>query len=126
MHFLRYFGLLISLLILLTQCNDSDDGIFTQAGVTTKVVDETVVIENNHGKPISYFAVEEETSYLIDWGPSSREENTIANGDSKAVPWDDIMSDGLLREGDRIIIYWWVAQDSLSASVEIKQNIVVL
>lgn len=126
MNFLRYYGLLISLVILLTQCINADDGIFTQAGVTTKVVDETVVIGNNHGKPISYFAVEYETAQLINWAARSSPENTIANGSSKAIPWEEIMSDGLLQRDDRVIIYWWPAQDSTLAPANTLQNIVVL
>ncbi|MEO0333678.1 MAG: hypothetical protein AAF223_18690 [Bacteroidota bacterium] len=125
MRYLRYIGLFITTL-LLAQCGNSDDSIFTQKGVTTRVVDETIVIDNNHGKPIFYFAVEDETARLINWAVISGEENTIANRTSKAIPWDDIMSDGSLGADDRVIIYWWLAQDSISTSAELKQNIVVL
>lgn len=126
MHSLQYFVLLVSLPLLLTQCSDSDEGVFTQAGVTTRVADETIVIENNHGKPISYFAVEDETAQLIDWTARSGPENTINNRTSKVIPWDDIMSDSSLERDDRVIIYWWPAQDSTLAPANTFQNIVEL
>ncbi|MEM8967987.1 MAG: hypothetical protein AAGE93_16330 [Bacteroidota bacterium] len=126
MYLSRSLKLLVGLLLLLTSCENSDDSILTQKGVTTRVEGETIVIDNNHGKPISYFAVENETAQVINWAAISSDENTIANRASKTISWDDIISDGSLQSGDYVIVYWWVAQDSISTSAELKQNIVVL
>ena len=111
-------------LLILVGCDDSD--VFVQKGVKTKVIGETVVIDNNHGKPISYFAVEYETAQLIDWAARSGPENTITNGASKAIPWEEIMSDGSLQRNDRVIIYWWPAQGGILAPSEMHQNIITL
>jgi hypothetical protein len=119
-QYLKWFVLVL----LVAGCDQSD--VFVQKGVKTKVVGETVVIENNHGRPISYFAVEFETAQLINWAARSGSENTINNKAGKAIPWGDIMSDGSLQRGDRVIIYWWPAQSGTLTSSEMNQNIIIL
>lgn len=126
MYRLRILISLSVLLLLLSSCENCDDQDFVQEGVTTKVIGETVVIENNHEKPISYFAIEYETDQLTNWAARSGPENTIANGSSKVVLWEEIMSDGSPQREDRIIIYWWVAESEFITSAVMNQNIVVL
>jgi hypothetical protein len=126
MHNLLYSGVLVSIILLLTQCHDADEDVFSLKGVTTKVVGETIVIENNHGSAISYFAAETETLKAIRWIPVSNADNTIANGSTKVIPWDDIASVEALQKGDEVIIHWWLAQDSTVTSSEINRNFLTL
>jgi len=110
------------LILMLPRCHDADEDTFSLKGVTTKVTGENIVIENNHGSAISYFAAETETLKTIRWTPVSTSDNTIASGSSKVVPWDDIVSKEMLQQGDQVIVHWWLAQDSIATSPEINRN----
>lgn len=68
---------------------------------------ETLVVTNHCDQPVSYYAVESELSARIDWGPFSREDNTIPAGATRVIGWDEIFSEGALSPGKRVIFYWW-------------------
>jgi len=86
------------------------------------VIGETIVDENNRGNTIAYFIATVETLKVIRWIPVSRDDNTIFNGATKAIPWHEIASGGSLNEGNKIIFHWWLARDSTVISSEINRN----
>ncbi len=62
------------------------------------------MLVNQTGASIYYAGYEQEIAALIDWAPSSREENRIHAGAAKAIKFAEIYA---LAPGKNFILYWW-------------------
>ncbi len=60
--------------------------------ISAVIEGEDLVIKNNLHFDIYYFAVDQETSYLIDWAPIETEENRIRAKRARVFSTDDILS----------------------------------
>lgn len=61
------------------------------ANVSAVIESDELVIRNGLHFDVYYFAVDQETSYLIDWIPLEREENRIRPNETRVFSTDDIV-----------------------------------
>ncbi len=67
-----------------------------------------IIVYNGTSNKIYYFAVESKMAAVIDWSPSLRH-HFIESGKSANLAFSEILngSDEPVKDGDRIIVYWW-------------------
>lgn len=123
MRTLMYSILMPGLCLLFAQCQ-SDDTVSAESllanAVDITVMGETLIINNQSGHSISYFAVEAEYAARIDWAPISQDSHTIADGQLKDIPWSEIVPAATVKSGDEIIVYWWPTQPGIAKSEELQ------
>lgn len=108
----------IILLVLSVQCESLFLNENSLAEVTAAIQDQELIIRNTQSFNVYIFAVDLETSYLIDWAPYEGEENRIMPGDYRVFSTEDILG---YEEDKSVVVYIWAASPKYSLTIEINQ-----
>lgn len=98
----------ILLSILLISITSACESIFNnennEEALSAIIQNDTFIIKNNLPFDVYFFAVDQETSYVIDWIPVESDANRVKAGSFRKFPTDVIVG---YTQGKTAIAYFW-------------------
>jgi hypothetical protein len=119
-HQTKRFLVFFFLLLLWSQagCENLFNNENNAEALSATIQADAFIIKNNLPFDVYFFAVDLETSYVIDWIPIESEENKVMAGRVRTFSTDVILS---FEKGRPAIVYFWSGND-YGNTLEIDQN----
>ncbi len=85
--------------------------------VSAVIEGDDLVIRNDNRFDVYFFAVDEETSFVIDWMPQNSEENKIQSKRTRVFSKDQIVG---YQSNKTVIVFIWGNNQNYWKTIEIK------
>jgi len=104
-------------ILLLFQCDNLFMNENSTASISAVIEGDELVIRNSIHFDVYFFAVDQETSYLINWAPYESEENRIRANSTRVFSTDEIVG---YDPEKMVIIFTWNNEQTYWEDIEIE------